>query len=981
MIRLQGSWRRGTGFFLWGRDWSGTVTAPAELAFALTPFLGKEKLNFGAEAWRLPVDFGEPTEKEVWQTLEISGLWLAPAQTGLFFQSLPLGALDPGLNLSLGGEIRFFAHLYRWGLDLLVRGKALPGLQERRAVWLPLLDSIRDQTRLAQFAQTLPGVALAPEFNQGVGAWELILDFLQTQVQTQIQLWGKTLPRPRDPWLKVLLAGQGEPLEANRETQRLETALYHWLLPVQADLGYPQNRQLETRQWRTVLILRAPTGPEEPWPLDYGLQALAQENQILGAETLWRSGHQAQDILLAGLGLAARLWEPIAESLEEPAPTGRALTTLQAYEFIQATASLFRDNGLGVILPAELKTQGAQTLGVALRAWITTAPGERLTLKHPVSYELGLTMGERPLSAGEFQTLLDQRSPLAALDGQWLLLQPAQVRAAQAILQSSLEPPPLSVDGALQLAAGETQTFAKLPLKGFKAEGILLELIQTLQDPQGVKPIPNPPGFQGQLRPYQAKGVGWLAFMERWGLGACLADDMGLGKTPQLLGFLLTLQAEDAYQKPVLIVCPTSVLSNWRHEIAKFAPSLKTLLHHGDKRKQGQPLAKQVKNHEVVLTSYALLQRDLKSLQLTEWQGLVLDEAQNVKNPQTQQAQAARQLKAGFRVALTGTPVENRLGELWSILDFLNPGFLGSQSFFQKRFALPIEKYGDRASRYRLQNLTRPFILRRLKTDPKIIHDLPEKQEMTVYCSLSARQAELYQELVNQSLPDLENSDGVRRSGQILALLTRLKQLCNHPAHLLKEKSLEPPQASGKLLRLEAMLEEVIAEGDRALIFTQFAEWGTLLQGYLRGKFKQDVLFLQGATPQKERTELIRRFQEDPDGPQLFILSLKAGGTGINLTRANHVFHVDRWWNPAVENQATDRAFRIGQTRNVQVHKFVSAGTVEEKIQTLLASKADLAEQTITSGENWLGKLDTQQLRSLLLLDQSAVVLGEAAEG
>ncbi|MEO8890702.1 MAG: DEAD/DEAH box helicase, partial [Coleofasciculaceae cyanobacterium] len=456
--------------------------------------------------------------------------------------------------------------------------------------------------------------------------------------------------------------------------------------------------------------------------------------------------------------------------------------------------------------------------------------------------------------------------------------------------------------------------------------------------------------------------------------GACLADDMGLGKTPQLIAFLLHLQEQETLELPTLVVCPTSVLGNWEREVKKFGPSLKTIVHHGDKRLKGKAFAKAVANKQLVITSYPLIYRDATTFEGVSWQGIVLDEAQNIKNPSAKQSQAVRQLKAGFKISLTGTPVENRLSELWSILDFLNPGYLGNQQFFQRRFAIPIEKFGDRDSLQTLRSLVQPFILRRLKTDKDIIQDLPEKQEMNVFCGLSTEQATLYQKLVDNSLVEIEESDGIKRRGLILTLLLRLKQVCNHPAQYLKEKSVGKDKRSGKLLRLQEMLEEAIEEGDRALIFTQFAEWGKLLQPYLAKQLGGETLFLYGSTKKQQREEMIDRFQNDPDGPRVLILSLKAGGTGLNLTRANHVFHVDRWWNPAVENQATDRAFRIGQTRNVQVHKFVCTGTLEERINDVIESKKQLAEQTVDAGEDWLTEMNTDQLRSLLILDRNAVI-------
>jgi SNF2 family DNA or RNA helicase len=453
-----------------------------------------------------------------------------------------------------------------------------------------------------------------------------------------------------------------------------------------------------------------------------------------------------------------------------------------------------------------------------------------------------------------------------------------------------------------------------------------------------------------------------------------LADDMGLGKTIQLIAFLLYLQDNGWLEQPVLLVCPTSVLGNWEKEVKRFAPELKTLLHHGDRRPRGSALAKAVQGTHLVITSYALIYRDLKPLQQVNWQCLVLDEAQNIKNAEAKQSKAVRQLEAQFRIALTGTPVENRLTELWSIMDFLNPGYLGPKNFFQRRFATPIERYGDVASLKTLKSLVQPFILRRLKTDRTIIQDLPEKQEMTVFCGLSAEQANLYQQTVDAALASIDDTSGVQRKGQILALLTRLKQICNHPALFLQESGLGLKGRSVKLQRLDEMVEELVAAGDRALIFTQFAEWGKLLQRHLSSHLGYESLFLYGSTSQTQRSAMVDRFQNDPAAPRLFILSLKAGGVGLNLTRANHVFHFDRWWNPAVENQATDRAFRIGQTRNVQVHKFVCSGTLEERIHEMIESKKALSEQVVSAGENWLTELDTDQLRTLLLLDRGAVI-------
>ncbi|MEK0192338.1 DEAD/DEAH box helicase, partial [Microcoleus anatoxicus] len=600
-----------------------------------------------------------------------------------------------------------------------------------------------------------------------------------------------------------------------------------------------------------------------------------------------------------------------------------------------------------------------------------------LGLQSLLSFKWELTIGGQRISKAEFDRLVELNSPLVEINGEWVELRAPDVRAAQTFFASRKEQMTLSLEDALRLASGDSQIIEKLPVVNFEATGQLQELLNTLNNNEAVSAI-APASFRGKLRPYQALGVGWLAFLERWGLGACLADDMGMGKSVELIAFLLHLQENNALESPTLLVCPTSVLGNWEREVKKFGPTLKVLVHHGDKRAKGKAFATAIKGKDLIITSYSLVFRDAKEIQNTKWQGLVLDEAQNIKNSESQQSKIVRQIEASFKIALTGTPVENRLQELWSILEFLNPGYLGPRNFFQRRFAIPIEKYGDRESLQTLRSLVRPFILRRLKTDKSIIQDLPEKQEMTVFCGLATEQATLYQQIVEKSISELESAEGIQRRGMILALLVKLKQLCNHPALLTAKenpKSLAiKSQESGKLQRLLEMLEEVVAEGDRSLIFTQFAEWGKLLKPHLEKHLGREVLFLYGGIKQQQREEMIARFQHDPQGPPIMILSLKAGGTGLNLTRATHVFHYDRWWNPAVENQATDRVFRIGQTRNVQVHKFVCTGTLEEKIHDMIESKKALAEQVVSAGENWITELDTDQLRNLLILDRNAII-------
>jgi len=524
---------------------------------------------------------------------------------------------------------------------------------------------------------------------------------------------------------------------------------------------------------------------------------------------------------------------------------------------------------------------------------------------------------------------------------------------------------------ATALQAGSREE-SGLPVLRVDADGWIGDLIGRLSAGEKIQELPQPRGFAGSLRPYQVRGYSWLSFLKEWGIGACLADDMGLGKTIQVIALVLRAKEEGALSGPVLLVCPTSVVGNWRREIGRFGPSLKVMVHHGVERLSDHAFAAEASTCDVVITTYSLVHRDEKHLARVEWSGIVLDEAQNIKNSGTRQSQSVRRLKAGFRVALTGTPIENRLSELWSIMDFLNPGYLGPAAEFRRRFAIPIERYRDRDRAERLRRLVGPFILRRLKTDPRVIQDLPEKEEVKVYCTLTREQATLYEAVVSDMLQIIEGASGMERRGAILATLLKLKQVCNHPAQFLRDRSALDGR-SGKLARLVEMLDEVVAGGNRALVFSQFAEMGAMLRDYLRGALGHEVAFLHGGVPQKARDEMVQRFQDDPDGPPVFVLSLKAGGFGLNLTRANYVFHFDRWWNPAVENQATDRAFRIGQTQKVQVYKFICAGTLEERIDEMIEDKKHLAENVIGTGEDWITEMSTDELRDLFLLRREAV--------
>jgi SNF2 family DNA or RNA helicase len=477
-----------------------------------------------------------------------------------------------------------------------------------------------------------------------------------------------------------------------------------------------------------------------------------------------------------------------------------------------------------------------------------------------------------------------------------------------------------------------------------------------------------------------------MAFLSKFGIGTCLADDMGLGKTIQLIALLQHERIEPTHlMGPTLLVVPTSVIGNWERELDKFAPEISVHIHHGPDRPLDTEFRDLVAENDVIITTYGLVHRDRETLDQISWHRVALDEAQYIKNPPTKQAQSIRALKAWHRVALTGTPVENRLVELWSIMEFLNPGYLGPASTFKRTIARPIEQRRDPKRAEQLRRMIQPFILRRLKTDPTVIDDLPECVQTKEYANLTSEQAGIYEQVVNKMMNEVEQSDGIQRRGLVLSTLVKLKQVCNHPGHYAQaghrdgvsviESSTPGLQSarSGKSSRLMTLLEEVLATGEKALVFTQFREMGRLLSAMIQHDLNCETLFLHGGTPTKKRQQFIDRFQSDDGNVPVFILSLKAGGVGLNLTAANHVFHYDRWWNPAIENQATDRAYRIGQLKNVQVHKFVCTGTLEERIDQMIEQKMELAENIVGSGEQWISELSAGQLRDMLVLRESAL--------
>ena len=618
------------------------------------------------------------------------------------------------------------------------------------------------------------------------------------------------------------------------------------------------------------------------------------------------------------------------------------------------------------------------------RPQVTATVGSRapsaLGLDGVLDFQMGVMLDGAPLTDDEISSLLSGTEELVLLRGQWVEVDRArfertmeQFRAAEELAARD----GLSFAEAMRMLAGaavanDDKAVPDTDWSQVTAGPWLAQTLKDLRAPDGKAADPGP-ALQGTLRPYQLAGTQWLHLLSNLGLGACLADDMGLGKTIQVLALLLVEKARGVRKQPSLLVAPASLLGNWVAEVEKFAPGLDAVIVHpsampADQIKQFTPdLAAE---HDLAITSYGSLLR-IPAFAETSWRFVILDEAQAIKNPNARQTRAAKALQAKARIALTGTPVENHLGDLWSIFDFINPGLLGNAKQFNSYAKGLAERthnpYGP------LRELVRPYILRRMKTDKSIIADLPDKTEIKALCGLSRRQAALYAQAVEDLAKRLEESDGIQRRGVVLAMLMRLKQICNHPSHWLND-NVWAEEDSGKWARLREIAEVVAARQEKMLVFTQFREMTGPLATFLGQIFGHAGLVLHGETAVKNRKTLVQQFQEDETVP-FFVLSLKAGGSGLTLTAASHVVHVDRWWNPAVENQATDRAFRIGQNKNVLVHKFICRGTVEEKIDALIDSKKGLSDELLTGGgEINLTEMKDDELLQLVALDLTAAM-------
>ncbi|MCL5982016.1 MAG: SNF2-related protein [Firmicutes bacterium] len=699
----------------------------------------------------------------------------------------------------------------------------------------------------------------------------------------------------------------------------------------------PTGRQKKFRFFLDVEDREDPLAP--PLPL---------AKLFAGADDFCRPAGEVLAMVARQVAAAAGYCPWLKEMLANKGEQALAMGTDEVARFLGEGKEVLAMLGIRMLLPKELRSVVAPKLVLSARS-----KGKNVTylsVAEMVAFDWEVSLGELRLSGEEFKKLAMDASGIVHYRDSYLLLQPDDVER----ILTQLEKPLPKLGTTQLLRAGLTGEAGDVR---FEHDAVLAKLLADLQTEINV---PVPVGLQAKLRPYQERGLRWLYGNYDRGLGSCLADDMGLGKTVQVIALILKLKEEGKLHKPALVVCPTTLLGNWEKECARFAPSLKVAVCHGPDREL------QATGTDVIITSYGVARNDKELLSKSTWGLLVIDEAQNVKNADSAQAMAVKSLRADGYVAMSGTPVENRLDELWSIFNFILPGFLGTRKEFGQRFAVPVEKYRDLERARLLRKAIAPFILRRMKSDKTVVSDLPEKIIKNEYCRLTAQQAALYHEVLEREMKRISDSDGMARRGLVFSLMTALKQICNHPVHFAK-KGLPEPHHSGKAEMALALLRQIAQQNENALIFTQYKEMGELLVQMLESKLAMPVSFFHGSLQRKAREKLVEAFQHDPDS-RLMVVSLKAGGTGLNLTAATHVLHYDLWWNPAVEDQATDRAYRLGQKQNVTVHRFVTLGTLEEKINTMLEAKKELADLTVSAGEMWLTEMSDSELREIFNL-------------
>lgn len=709
--------------------------------------------------------------------------------------------------------------------------------------------------------------------------------------------------------------------------------------------------ELDQETFRGVLQLRS--------GLDPSLLVDVADMWNAPAAVLTALGERAETDLLLALRRGARVWPPLGAALRDAAPEEVGIDD-EALEELAEGSTALEGAGIEVLWPTDLFAGELAVRGSVATPTPGAITGPDFSLNDLVAFRWRPTLDGQDLTEAEVGALAEAKRPMIRMRGRW-------IRVDQDVVRRLRNGSSRKLTGAEALGAALTGTIdVDGELIPFDADGSLAAMLARLRTGEEPAPFTDPVGLRATLRDYQRRGVAWMAQLANLGLGGCLADDMGLGKTIQVIALHLQLERRG----PTLVVCPSTLLGTWEREFERFAPDVPTRRYHG----AGRTLS-DIAPDEVVLTTYGVVRQDHRVLGEVAWGLVVADEAQHAKNPLSRTARALRTLPSATRIALTGTPVENRLSELWSILDWSAPGLLGTLDRFRHDVAVPVERFHDEEATARLARVTRPFLLRRRKSDPGIAPELPQKSERDVVVPLTVEQATLYQAVAKETLAKIEEAEGIARRGLVLSLLTQLKQVCNHPAQFLHEAGpLE--RRSGKLAALDELLDVILSEGESVLIFSQYVEMCRLIEAHLAAR-QIKSLFLHGGIGVRKREQLVSEFQSG--AAPVFLLSLKAGGVGLTLTRATHVVHYDRWWNPAVEDQATDRAYRIGQDRPVQVHRLVTENTLEDRISTVINAKRDLADAVVGSGEAWLSELSDSELTELVELSTTPAKSGSAS--
>ncbi|KEK25426.1 DEAD/DEAH box helicase [Bacillus gaemokensis] len=908
-IRLQ---HVSQGWFLWGEDNTGTPLPIADW---------KQK----AFTWHSTSFFGTFL-KEVTHE-ERSGIMLSNVQAFEYIANKPMNSFS---GLQMNGPITALTPDAKELWDAFVTGSFVPDMKRwtQYPSWKVINIPIEDDTLSSLFSQAInESIRQDARSNDG---WEDAkrlyehYDFTKRQLETAMH---------EEDWFRKIGYIEDD-------------------LPFTIGLRL-QEPQDEFEMWKLETIITTKRGAHRIYVYN-------------GIDSLPKRWHDYE----ARITETQEGFSKLVPWLKEDDHFRDELYETEAWNFLTEASNELLAAGVTILLPSWW--QNLKATKPKLRVQLKQSTNQTQSffgMNTLVDFNWRVSTNGIDLSENEFFDLVEQNKRLFNLNGQWMRLDPAFIEEVRKLMKRA-DKYGLEMKDVLQQqlsSSAETEIVEEdNPFTDIEIEldGYYEELFQKLLHIGDIPKVGIPSSLQATLRPYQEHGVEWLLYLRKLGFGALLADDMGLGKSIQTITYLLYANENRLQTGPALIVAPTSVLGNWQKEFDRFAPNLRVQLHYGSNRSKGDSFKDFLQDADIVLTSYALAQLDEEELSTQCWDAIILDEAQNIKNPHTKQSKAVRNLQANHKIALTGTPMENRLAELWSIFDFLNHGYLGSLGQFQRRFVTPIEKDRDEAKIQQVQRFISPFLLRRTKQDQTVALNLPDKQEQKAYCPLTGEQASLYEQLVQDTLQNVEGLSGIERRGFILLMLNKLKQICNHPALYLKEDApKDVVERSMKTQTVMDLIENIKDQNESCLIFTQYIGMGNMLKKVLEEKFGQRVLFLNGSVPKKERDKMIDQFQNGTY--DIFILSLKAGGTGLNLTAANHVIHYDRWWNPAVENQATDRAYRIGQKRFVQVHKLITTGTLEEKIDEMLERKQSLNNAVITS-DSWMTELSTDELKELL---------------